>query len=321
MPSRSRNHASASGTTFITGTDLTENDAVVPVRAKAPPPVQPPRYGYAARGDLEPYEPEESRALDLVPADRVASTDNELEQLKQMVKRTRKKLDTRMSEMQVWRKEVDVMRRDIRRCDVKEDGDESSEDEQDKKGGGRDKKRAGGRVPTTSEKSALSSSALVATGGGGTSASTRKSGRGSGGAAMLLALENSDSVSGSGGGTGRSSYSTPGGVRHLDAVTSYSHSIEVSNKGGATASRKSLLSSNGATGGAALLRARLSGNGKLPPLPVSASQPSSQFALLQARMSAPEVPSFGNAGAGDRRDSAVEKGLLRRNSTGRRSLR
>ncbi|CAD7934066.1 unnamed protein product [Amoebophrya sp. A120] len=118
--SRSTHH-NPSSSTFITGTDLTENDAIVPV--------QPLNFNYNGAIHLNRHSREEDDEFDsysrsLVPANQNTAIQpvDELEQLKRMVFRTRKKLDNRMSEMKSWQKDVEGLRKDMKRCGKKTEG-------------------------------------------------------------------------------------------------------------------------------------------------------------------------------------------------------
>ena len=142
--------------TFITGTDLTErgSDAIVPF-APALHPGSVPRGGYAynSRGSREKL-PSSSTGVgessswqlsvdvnnrpSLMLQDSGSNLDD-MEQLRRMVARTRKTLDNRMSEMKNWRKDVDCMRKDVRKGrnlageEVLEDDDTSDEDQEENK--------------------------------------------------------------------------------------------------------------------------------------------------------------------------------------------
>ena len=67
----------SSSNTFITGTDLTENEALILAQLRIEP--------------REPAPPPFSRSTDFLE---LADDEDELEQLKRMVKKTRKKLDS-----------------------------------------------------------------------------------------------------------------------------------------------------------------------------------------------------------------------------------
>ncbi|CAD7933279.1 unnamed protein product [Amoebophrya sp. A25] len=298
---RGGSHANRGGSssTFITGTDITENDALLPFVPRGGVRLEP-------RGGPPPSrlsEPQSSWQLSVDVNNRpslvlgnTADSLDEMEQLRKMVARTRKKLDNRMSEMKTWRKDIDSMRKEFRKVGSMTGNEALIVDSEDEDEHGRGDH--GGREDKRLSRDADRDRQERLEGGGGSGSSTSSSS-----SSGLLQL---------GGGSNK----------HPLALTNQESTLTSTS----SASTSKLL-------GAGVVGKMRRGSGRLPPLgetPTSTRSsssakemnnystnstnlhaPSSQFALLQARA---DAAGAGGAAPSSRRSSFSSSHSSKRNS-------